>query len=1162
MLGLHRGHRSRISDVDSCLSPMDGDGDSSHSGSPGDSPLRNGFGRGVVPTQPPTLPLVGRKYGTPSASSGMGPVEFTATSASGPCPEGLPITTEPYPFSLRSERPLPSPTGSRVIVNYSRPGSSQSFTRNMISPPHPSPSRSNSSVDLSRTLPHAVSTPNIVVSRPPVSSQTQAQMRRRSGDKPRSAGGKVNPSGVGAASLGLGVLPPRPGSSQSLSSRNKHTLPDSPVVPQLPSRSQPRRSMDKPGLNSSTPENLKDFSLATLVSDGDSQALHVALAPTFREAAAGAPIVRSPGPERNFKTTAYTRTPGGSSISSSFSPSSFIPPASISPPRMAIVHPATAPPTPVPPHQTPKNLPPPHLTHRFSLTLSDGSARLSPSIIARHPPMPFLHLPTLASPATVSTPAHERQEQGENRRKRSRARLRSMPALPISGTGRGVGVGEGDGVEGDGDEDEDEDEAELEGDDGGSSTGHEDEDGEEGGVMRPSFTSSGAHGSGDADSVNSYHTGKWDLVNLPTPSPSEIHPSYSSPSTMAGKGLQRQLLPHVDTSRIEIDFASFDSPVKDKGKGKGKWTPKEDETPTMASSAYRFQQVPHDYFSTRGQYNTSPRLPQKDFSSGATSPTRTPRPGDVVHSHRFSFVGVAPEDVLSPSSAPLTGIFDVQARPGIYKHASRSLIDVTMSGKSKALVGLDEEDQSEALRPLKGKAKASEGDGTGEEDDRNGEGRDTITQKRLSKSPSHDVLANPLRRRRSMPMFTPTTHPPPYPSFAPHPYPQHPQHIAPTPTFDFESEGKEQLPPYTNSIYLKAVMPRKMEFTEPGVQAKDRKWRRVVCVLEGTVLKVYRCPKGAAGVGVLGEWWERKVGVGDASDEIRAAPGAGASGPEAGAEDRGRQAKWEERERGERVAGDGQTEVLIPSAASRAQQPPPQQQHHQRIQLHPNPPQIEVHHQHISPPTSARSRLNIVGHLLKPHGRSHSDVPNPPRVEQSPRPSLNLPRPSVGSPPSAMGSRPESRNSGAGTLNHASHLGSSSPNVSVSASLMPSIAPTSASSESLNANQQHQPHGLRLTRAQTPMPAAHTTHEPAPADLMRAYTMQNAESGLGNDYVKRKNVIRVRLEGEQFLLQAKDVGDVVEWIEVCVGSFRLRFLPFLSVLSGPPLRHEYRTGFR
>lgn len=53
--------------------------------------------------------------------------------------------------------------------------------------------------------------------------------------------------------------------------------------------------------------------------------------------------------------------------------------------------------------------------------------------------------------------------------------------------------------------------------------------------------------------------------------------------------------------------------------------------------------------------------------------------------------------------------------------------------------------------------------------------------------------------------------------------------------------------------------------------------------------------------------------------------------------------------------------------------------------------------------------------------------------------------------------------------------------------------------------------------------------------------MQNAESGLGNDYIKRKNVIRVRVEGEQFLLQAKDVSGVVEWIEVGLTVSRLEF---------------------
>ena len=55
---------------------------------------------------------------------------------------------------------------------------------------------------------------------------------------------------------------------------------------------------------------------------------------------------------------------------------------------------------------------------------------------------------------------------------------------------------------------------------------------------------------------------------------------------------------------------------------------------------------------------------------------------------------------------------------------------------------------------------------------------------------------------------------------------------------------------------------------------------------------------------------------------------------------------------------------------------------------------------------------------------------------------------------------------------------------------------------------------------------------PDPKDLIKQYTLQHAESGLASDYQKRKNVIRVRMMGEQFLLQAKDVAAVIDWIEV------------------------------
>ncbi len=53
-------------------------------------------------------------------------------------------------------------------------------------------------------------------------------------------------------------------------------------------------------------------------------------------------------------------------------------------------------------------------------------------------------------------------------------------------------------------------------------------------------------------------------------------------------------------------------------------------------------------------------------------------------------------------------------------------------------------------------------------------------------------------------------------------------------------------------------------------------------------------------------------------------------------------------------------------------------------------------------------------------------------------------------------------------------------------------------------------------------------------DLLQQFSLQNAESGLASDYHKRKNVIRLRMEGQQFLLQAKDVAAVIDWIEVGV----------------------------
>jgi hypothetical protein len=49
--------------------------------------------------------------------------------------------------------------------------------------------------------------------------------------------------------------------------------------------------------------------------------------------------------------------------------------------------------------------------------------------------------------------------------------------------------------------------------------------------------------------------------------------------------------------------------------------------------------------------------------------------------------------------------------------------------------------------------------------------------------------------------------------------------------------------------------------------------------------------------------------------------------------------------------------------------------------------------------------------------------------------------------------------------------------------------------------------------------------------VVRHYTLQGAESGLAADYPKRPHCIRVRAEGEQFLIQAADDRGVIDWIE-------------------------------
>ncbi|GAA5899881.1 hypothetical protein JCM5296_006205 [Sporobolomyces johnsonii] len=178
-----------------------------------------------------------------------------------------------------------------------------------------------------------------------------------------------------------------------------------------------------------------------------------------------------------------------------------------------------------------------------------------------------------------------------------------------------------------------------------------------------------------------------------------------------------------------------------------------------------------------------------------------------------------------------------------------------------------------------------------------------------------------------------------------------------------EEEGKEGLPAYTCAIHIEGFMPRKMEFTAPGVQAKDRAWKRQYIVLHGTSIKVYKY-------------------------DLRTHPIPG-------------EVDWS----------------VIPADIAGHDGPPP---------LHFHEGEYGV----IATPTGHRFPMSITDAKAK-------------------------------------------------AKNHII---------------------TSATASSQN-------------------------------QLLRHYSLQNAESGLAADYIKRRHVVRVRAEGEQFLLQAKDDRGVIDLIE-------------------------------
>ncbi|UZJ52236.1 hypothetical protein CBS101457_001556 [Exobasidium rhododendri] len=300
-------------------------------------------------------------------------------------------------------------------------------------------------------------------------------------------------------------------------------------------------------------------------------------------------------------------------------------------------------------------------------------------------------------------------------------------------------------------------------------------------------------------------------------------------------------------------------------------------------------------------------------------------------------------DQTTLSSANLKG------RPGLYQQQSRSLIDLN----SITARNLKEPMRSPLHASKKEACKI-----------------DPIIESGMQSPATGTSTPGGLRRRRSM--IEVGAQPPPYAVI--HQRPEGMQSIFPR-----EEEGREILPAYHCAVHIEGYLPRKMEFSSPGVQAKDRSWRKQYFVLHGTCLKVFKSDLSGENLAVKGAWGE--------------------------------------------LHG---------------------------VHVHKEP----MNEDGPSPPTGSSSN----GTMSSKDSASHSHQGN-------------------------------------------GHFGGGSGNSGYG-----------AAKEAVNA----------LTG---------TIYPGSKNVLVKTYSLQGAESGLAADYLKRRHVVRVRVGGEQFLLQTRNDRHVVDWIE-------------------------------
>ena len=492
-------------------------------------------------------------------------------------------------------------------------------------------------------------------------------------------------------------------------------------------------------------------------------------------------------------------------------------------------------------------------------------------------------------------------------------------------------------------------------------------------------------------------------------------------------------LPAIDVSPLDLSLSFQDATMSSTIR-------QDDKTP----KGYQMS----DYFSSKRAEPSShiPAIDSQRLPTAWASAWTTPViPASTPSRSGFAAAGATPASRALPT--PTTPILN--SRSGLYHQASRSMNDMAEILRQHRTPDVATATPKSPLRDPVHEAYPAVLDM---------EEPDTDTQ-----------LGPPLRRRLSMPTFGPSTDPPPYPAF---------RFGEPSSTIQIEprdEEGYEHLPDYTNNIYLRAIMPRKMEFTAPGVQARDRKWRRTLCILEGTAFRVYRCPSTASGKGLIGNLWEKTVGVGDIATPSTQTSSTTTKVKERESDREARPTKLD--------SADG---PLTQSPTSSPTLPPAS-----------GPSQPSNDSEDQPSPSSTRSRLLPSNFRRK--NRAASDGPSMSRLLSSPPHHIALE--SISSQGFVRPPTPRTVSDPTATPVLGGALRTPTPRT-------PRI------------KRRH----LWVDDPAVPLPQEQ--------DLVYAYKLHNAESGLGSDYLKRRNVIRIRMEGQQFLLQARDVASVVDWIEV------------------------------